>query len=176
LPPPDIGSPCQTKADCGDYECTGAWCSPPSCTNDATCGATSAGNANQCIENGLGTKICFPGCKSNSDCASFKETSCQPARDGSSGMVCSTYTVGTPCNDNAHCGNGDWICAGRPGWCTPSSCIDDSDCNILPASPANKCIENAASTKVCFPGCSTTSECLVYGDNTVCNEGFCTKT
>lgn len=176
LPPPEIGSPCQDNAECGDYECNGAWCTPASCSDDASCGETSAGNANRCIENANNDTICFPGCRTNSDCASFEESSCQPVTIGLPEMVCSHREVGIACGESVHCGSDGWICAGLPGWCTPPSCDDDADCNVTTTtSPANRCIENVNNNKTCFPGCSTDDDCSFYPD-TICSDGVCTAT
>jgi hypothetical protein len=175
LPPPEIGSPCHEQAECGDFECIGAWCSPASCSDDESCGQTSAGNPNRCIATADdNNKICFPGCKTNSDCAAFEESTCQPVSTGRTEMVCSRRVVGTPCDENVHCGSDGWICAGLPGWCTPTSCDTDADCNSTePTTPPNRCIENANSKKTCFPGCSTDNDCAAY-PNTVCSSGTCT--
>jgi hypothetical protein len=176
LPPPEIGSPCHEKAECGDFDCNGAWCTPASCSDDASCGATSVGNMNRCIENANNNKICFPGCKTNSDCAAFEESSCQPVSTGKPEMVCSRLEVGTPCDENVHCGNAGWICAGLPGWCTPPSCNTDTDCNgTNPPTPTNRCIENVNNKKTCFPGCTSASDCTNY-PNTTCSNGICTST
>lgn len=174
LPPPEIGSPCSDASECGDYDCNGAWCTPASCSDDADCGETSAGNANRCIENAEHNKICFPGCKTNSDCASFDESTCQPVTFGQPGMVCSVREVGTPCGESVHCGEG-WLCAGAPGWCTPASCEDDTDCNTdPPTTPANRCIENINNQTICFPGCTTDDDCDIYPD-TICSDTICTS-
>ena len=174
LPRPEIGAPCRENAECGDYECNGAWCTPASCSDDASCGSTSGGNMNRCIENANNNKICFPGCKTNSDCASFEQSSCQPVTIGMPDMVCSRREVGTPCGENVHCGSDGWICAGLPGWCTPPSCDDDMDCNATSSTaPANRCIENSNNRRTCFPGCSTATDCAIYPD-TICSDGVCT--
>lgn len=88
--PGSIGDNCEFASDClGDNCVQGAFCSK-SCTTNADCGVSPWGVPNACETNGLGQKICFPGCSNDQQCQENlrdSSLSCLAALD-SAGRIC----------------------------------------------------------------------------------------
>lgn len=62
-----IGDSCDSDLDCLDGDCNVGFCTKPCISND-DCGNAPWGTANACETNGLGDRICFPGCTSSDQC------------------------------------------------------------------------------------------------------------
>jgi hypothetical protein len=159
--------PCNTDDDCqSGLVCVGSrWCSPASCSGDQVCGTSPSDVQNYCVQNLQNDTVCFPGCTSNDDCSYFYNTSCQII--DATRSACMAVFVGTPCTGDDDCGS-DMICIGAPGWCSPSSCDIDDDCDVSPAGYQNLCIENQSDTFICYPGCASNDDCSDY-PSTVCD-------
>jgi hypothetical protein len=89
--PGSIGDLCEFDFECIDNDCIGnftGFCSKP-CTTNADCGVSPWGVPNACETNGLGNKICFPGCTSSEQCWDNLNTGldCYDAFD-SAGRIC----------------------------------------------------------------------------------------
>lgn len=89
--PGSIGASCEFDSDCIDDLCIGdssGFCSKP-CTSSAQCGKSPWGVANACETNGLGDRICFPGCSSSQQCWDnlASDLECYDALD-SSARIC----------------------------------------------------------------------------------------
>jgi hypothetical protein len=85
----NIGARCTADADCGSGECLeSTWCTMD-CTSNAQCGVSPWGDANACETNGLGKRVCFPGCSSDTECYSNlgARFSCYSALD-STASIC----------------------------------------------------------------------------------------
>jgi hypothetical protein len=80
--------------------------------------------------------------------------------------------IGQACAQAADCGN-SYECIGAPGWCT-AECTSDTTCGESPTGYPNRCVENAASRHICFPGCSSDADCSSY-PGTTCDGGSCGK-
>jgi hypothetical protein len=82
-----IGDPCSEDSDCSQGTCMGNWCDEVCAKAGSTeCGTDTAGMANQCVLAMDSQNHCFPGCTTNSDCAPYPNTTCEPVTGGS---VCS---------------------------------------------------------------------------------------
>jgi len=126
------------------------------CTVNGDCCNFQAGNG-FCVDS-----RCHDSCTTNSECNS---NCCVPLVGG--GSVCASAdncggpggggAIGDPCSVDADCLSG--TCSGL--WCT-ATCIEDEDCF-----GDNWCIETAAGTQNCFPGCGLDStKCLDYPGTT----------
>jgi len=76
------------------------------------------------------------------------------------GPVYQAPLVGSACQTNTDCG-ADFRCIGLddyPGWCSPQTCSQHSDCGIGPNGYQNLCYENN-----CFPGCQSDADCSDFG-------------
>lgn len=84
-----IGDKCEVDSDCVEGSCNDSFCTKP-CANNAECGVSPWGVANACETNGLGDKICFPGCTTSSQCTQNIgfDLSCYDAFD-SNARICS---------------------------------------------------------------------------------------
>lgn len=82
-----IGDGCQSSA-CVEGTCNGSFCSKP-CVSSADCGDSPWGVSNACETNGLGNKVCFPGCTDSTQCTTNVGSgfSCYQALD-SGGKIC----------------------------------------------------------------------------------------
>jgi len=66
-----VGAPCSADADCSTGRCNdGTWCTK-NCNANLDCGVSPWGDDNACETNGLGKRICFAGCSSDSDCHTY---------------------------------------------------------------------------------------------------------
>jgi hypothetical protein len=65
--PGTIGDSCEFDFDCLDGDCNGSFCTKP-CTSNDQCGKSPWGVANACETNGVGNRICFPGCTTTAQC------------------------------------------------------------------------------------------------------------
>jgi hypothetical protein len=81
-----IGDPCVSDLSCVSDNCAGGthgWCSRPCTMNTPDCdgqldgGLNAAGFPNWCGQNTGGLATCFAGCKQETDCSPFTNTSCQ---------------------------------------------------------------------------------------------------
>jgi hypothetical protein len=63
-----IGDACESDFQCIDGDCNVDFCSK-ACTSNAECGVSPWGVPNACETNGLGAKICFPGCTTTEQCS-----------------------------------------------------------------------------------------------------------
>lgn len=89
--PGSIGAVCDYDSDCLSDNCIAdftGFCSK-SCTTNAECGTSPWGVPNACETNGLGQKICFPGCTTSFQCQSELDTDfdCYDALD-SNAKIC----------------------------------------------------------------------------------------
>ena len=87
--PGSIGDACDFASDCLQDNCNGSFCTK-ACTTNADCGTSPWGVANACETNGLGNKICFPGCQTTQQCTDNLDDfglSCYEALD-SAGRIC----------------------------------------------------------------------------------------
>lgn len=89
--PGSIGAVCQFDFDCLSDNCNAdytGFCTK-SCSTNAECGKSPWGVPNACETNGLGEKICFPGCTSSVQCHDELDTGfdCYDALD-SNAKVC----------------------------------------------------------------------------------------
>jgi hypothetical protein len=168
-PPPmgNIGDPCASNADCthaGASCMTGIpWCTESCTAGGKTCGTSSAGETNFCIQNGSNQFVCFAGCTKSGDCSAFPGTTCQPV-SGGTGSVCSAPSpsgfIGDPCSVPTDCNEG--TCQTGILWCT-TSCTVDSDCQGLDsAGQPTYCVENGNNQFICFPGCTTDADCSAF--------------
>lgn len=83
--------------------------------------------------------------------------------------------VGDPCVRDADCGDVG-VCIGCPsgggctGWCSPSSCGGDSDCEGSSGGKngrggENECLTSTDGASICFPGCASDDDCdAAWGD------------
>jgi len=165
-----IGDPCTSNSDCtaalanvdAGATCNGTSCTE-SCTTSATCGSSSAGTANVCVQS-----VCFPGCTTTANCAAYNGTSCQQIVAGS-GMVCAPTTtsgggmIGDPCATNADCSVG--TCNGT--WCG-ESCAPATGCGSNSLGTPNYCVEDSNKADICFPGCTTDDDCAFFTGTLTC--------
>jgi len=174
------GYPCNTSLDC-DAQLTcidKLWCSPASCTGSADCGRSPAGKNNMCVSLKSGDTVCVPGCTSDDDCSQyFPDTTCQPLPD-KSGTVCLTGStvITTNCTADSDCPTGS-DCIGSvssPGWCSPP-CTTNADCGTSASGHANRCVENGAMVKICFPGCAADADCADFADVSCVASGICSS-
>ncbi|HEY2407258.1 MAG TPA: hypothetical protein VGI10_14710 [Polyangiaceae bacterium] len=63
-----IGGACQSNSDCIGGNCNVNFCTK-TCQVNKDCGTSPWGVPNACETNGLGNKICFPGCTTTQQCA-----------------------------------------------------------------------------------------------------------
>jgi hypothetical protein len=65
-----IGDVCEFDFQCIDENCNAAFTGfcTKACTSNADCGVSPWGVPNACETNGLGDKICFPGCTTSQQC------------------------------------------------------------------------------------------------------------
>ena len=164
--------------------CSGIACAPPpECTSDAECGVGKHCQAQKCVNDppaipaANGTACAKPeGCQSGvcqggicrglagSECNA--DTQCESAHvcctlgPNASGRVCGgpnggcPGTIGASCKTSSDCFEGN--CNGS--WCY-RSCSVNGDCGVSPWGVANACETNGQGNPICFPGCTTTSEC-----------------
>jgi hypothetical protein len=75
----EAGQPCEFDFECAEENCQNQlFCSKPCSTHD-DCGVGPSGEPNACVQTFLGSKICYPGCKSTAQCESafpFYESIC----------------------------------------------------------------------------------------------------
>jgi len=84
-----LGARCNSDSDCVSGQCNdNMWCTK-ACTGNSDCGLSPWGDPNGCETNGLGDRICFPGCSSDAECHSNLDDSldCYPGFD-SSATIC----------------------------------------------------------------------------------------
>jgi hypothetical protein len=167
---PGIGDPCAT-ATCGSgLTCTGKWCTD-ACTSSSQCGTNSLGKNNACELSTTGSRFCFPGCTTQTDCAGFAETQCFLTE----GICANAHGVGDACSATGNeCGSG-LECgsvvadlapppAGETGWCG-NTCAASTQCAGASAGgtnlegEANFCVVWNATTDICVPGCSSDADC-----------------
>jgi hypothetical protein len=96
-----VGDPCTTDAsNCAPgLTCNGLYCTR-GCVGDSDCagafddGLNGSGGANVCAINGQKAAVCFPGCSSSKDCATYDGTTCVSDTASVSGsvQVCATTT------------------------------------------------------------------------------------
>ena len=139
--------------------------------------------ANQCCQSGTGvsdgafcieqTGLCHATCATNDDCVS---DCCVPVTGQTRGACmsasfCDLGGVGDPCTSGSECASGS--CG---GWCQESCSAADAICASAPASLRNAqgffnwCFDTSSGA-ACFPGCSTNSDCTVYGPAYTCQSG-----
>jgi hypothetical protein len=86
-----IGDRCEVDSDCIENDCNSSYVGfcTKHCTSNADCGVSPWGVPNACETNGLGDKICFPGCTESKECWDNVSTSfaCYDAYD-SSAKIC----------------------------------------------------------------------------------------
>jgi hypothetical protein len=172
VPAGNIGDPCTTASDCKQGSCmTGIpWCTASCTSTSSTCGSNSSGEPNYCVENAANAFICFPGCTTNTDCDAYSGTTCQLIATGGTQSICSAPStsngfIGDPCTTSSDCTEGS--CESGIVWCT-ESCTQDSDCQGTDsAGNPTYCVENGNSQFICFPGCTTDTDCSVYNTSTL---------
>jgi hypothetical protein len=95
--PKGLGEACTDDSQCLSGDCNGAWCTR-GCSQNMDCRSTSTSITNShgqlvwCLKSSAGTNSCFPGCKTNADCAVYgADLKCLAATavNGSSTYVCS---------------------------------------------------------------------------------------
>lgn len=131
---------------------------------------------NQCCQSGTGvsdgafcieqTGLCHAKCAINDDCVS---NCCVPVTGQPLGACMSASFcgfgggVGDPCTSSSECASGSC-----DGWCQESCSVADALCESAPGSLRNAqgfynwCFDTSSGA-ACFPGCSTNSDCTVYG-------------
>ena len=120
------------------------------------------------------TTQCHAKCASNDECVS----NCCVAVTGQALGACMAASfcgglagVGDPCTSASECASGSC-----DGWCQESCGVGDALCSSTPGSLKNAqgfynwCFGTSSSAE-CFPGCSTTSDCTVYGAGYTCQSG-----
>jgi len=178
----NIGDPCSTATTspwnaCTHGTCQGTWCSTTcSSSADTSCGSNTAGVANQCVENGNKTFSCFPGCSSGNDCAPYAGAFCLPIAGGAA-AVCAVSggQVGDPCSTDSDCTQAGATCAGS--WCSqPCSSPTDATCGTNSEGNTNYCVQDSTTQKyLCFPGCTTDTDCTPYQGATCFSTGTGTQ-
>ncbi len=158
--------------------------------DDASAGCATTANDSQCLQC-LGAHCCglleacidSVDCQNLSSCTSACTTAaCLSACDGSfpKGVtlldalapcetsecpVCSEAGVGDPCSAQEDACTTGLSCAGL--WCT-KTCLHASDCSGLGAAggnafgQVNACMHSATSGAICFPGCTSDSDCSAF--------------
>lgn len=83
-----IGDSCGYDYQCFDRCNAGGFCTK-TCVSNAECGKSPWGVPNACETNGIGDKICFPGCTSSQQCYDNLDSTfyCWDALD-SAGQIC----------------------------------------------------------------------------------------
>ena len=145
------GPSCKTLGQaCGTFQ-GNACCPNLKCTNGicATASATCHGAGQPCTAST--TAVC---CQ-NLTCARF-------------GTKCQLGDIGDPCSTNGECLAGLFC----NGWCT-RSCTSDAGCATTVDLNAgiNKCVGVSTGGFLCFPFCSSASECAIYGAGLACSPG-----
>jgi hypothetical protein len=165
-----IGDPCATATCRSGLTCTGKWCTE-ACTSSPQCGANSLDKSNGCVLSTTGSRFCFPGCTTQTDCAGFADTQCFL----SDGLCANAHGVGDVCSANGNecapgleCGSVVAELAppptGETGWCG-NSCAASTQCAGASAGGTNLegepnfCIVWNATTDICVPGCSSDADC-----------------
>jgi len=172
----NIGDPCTTSAQCTQGSCMSGipWCTTSCSSTGATCGSTSVGESNYCVENANSAYICFAGCTMFRDCTAYPGTTCQLITGSSTQYVCSSSSsstnfgfIGDPCATATDCTEGTCM-APDIVWCT-QACTVDSDCQGSDsAGNPTYCVLNGAGNHVCFPGCTTDADCTGYSVSLTC--------
>jgi len=153
---------------------TGGGCQSPgsTCTLDNQCcqSGTGVSEGAFCIEQ---TGLCHATCALNDDCVS----NCCVAVTGQtrgacvSASFCGLAGVGDPCASGSECASGSC-----DGWCQESCSAADNICASAPGSVRNAqgfynwCFDTSGGAG-CFPGCTTNSDCTVYGPAYTCQSG-----
>jgi hypothetical protein len=175
-----IGDPCTADSDCtAPATCltSGGWCDNTCASlTDTSCGTTSTGQTNKCVENTQSGFSCFPGCTTADDCTVYSGTYCQ--RDFQAGttaaFVCAASGggVGDPCSSDSDCTTPGATCPGA--WCSIpcSSATDTATCGTDLAGVQNECVQDSDTLDfVCFPGCTTDADCTAYANATCVSTG-----
>ena len=116
------------------------------------------------------TGLCHATCALNDDCVS---NCCVPVTGQVLGACmaasfCGLAGVGDPCDTGSDCATG--VC---DAWCQEACTASDAICASTPSSLRNAqgkynwCFDTGSGA-ACFPGCSTTSDCTVYGTGYTC--------
>ena len=153
----------------------GGSCQSPgsTCSLNSECcqSGTGVNEGAFCIEQ---TGLCHATCAINDDCVS---NCCVPVTGEARGACMSASFcgglagVGDPCASDSECASGS--CA---GWCQELCSAADALCESAPGSLRNAqgfynwCFDTSSGA-ACFPGCSTNSDCTVYGPAYTCQSG-----
>jgi len=169
------GDKCSSNADCTSGYCTEAFGCTEVCSSSTACGSNSAGVANICVSANDGLNLCYPGCSSTSQCkAEGLNSSCVVAttvennvRGGCGYELSSDGGLapgkdGDKCTSGTNCASGD--CA---GWCT-EVCSANQQCGTSSVGAQGACVMAADGLNLCFPGCSSTSQCQSLNPNATC--------
>ena len=162
----------------------GGSCQAPgdTCTLDNQCCQSGSGVSDGafCIEQ---TGLCHAKCASNAECVS----NCCVAVTGQalgacmSPSFCGLAGVGDPCTSGSQCASGSC-----DGWCLASCSATDAICESAPGELMNAngfynwCFATSGGGAACFPGCTTNSDCTIYGAGYTCQSaadvnGFTTR-
>jgi hypothetical protein len=173
---PLLASACYPNPDdlrnTGGTAGTGGGCVSPggSCTADNQCCQSGSGvtEGAWCISQ---TDQCHAKCSTNTDCVS---NCCVPVTGQALGACMSaSYCgglkgVGDPCAAGTECESG--ICG---GWCQQACGVGNAVCRSTSSSLKNEngfynwCFSTSSGAS-CFPGCDTTADCAVYGNQYTC--------
>jgi hypothetical protein len=152
-------------------ELRGGSCQSPgsTCTLDDECCQSGSGvnDGAFCIQQ---TGLCHATCAINDDCVS---DCCVPVTGQALGACmaasfCGLRGVGDPCTSPSQCASGSC-----QGWCEETCSASDNLCRSTSSSLQNSegfynwCFATSSGTS-CFPGCSTTDDCAVYGAAYTC--------
>ena len=165
----EIGAmePCSSSMDCGGAECLKqGWCAI-SCNDNSRCGKSSSGGQNLCEVDAsdLSNGYCYPGCVSDSDCAPYAKTTCQPLLNNEQERTCDLPSgTGWPCANDLNCESA-LICIDS-AWCSPSQCTSDADCGKSPTNQPNLCFGSSTVARICFPGCASDNDCQPFPGST----------
>jgi hypothetical protein len=132
----------------------------------------SLGQPNYCVDGGGGELSCLPGCTVAADCASFTNTTCtlvsgteSVCRTGTTpGGEAGTGSVGDPCTTSGEACSTDGTGTCNGTWCSApcSQANGDSACPTNSLGATNYCVENGQNDYICFPGCTSNSDCTPF--------------
>jgi hypothetical protein len=174
--------------------CAAAQCpSPPECTMDLDCGTGQHCSAETCFVDlppapavngapcqtpqGCKSGLCEDNvcrgvagslCSSDSWCETGHRC-CRPA-PGTTASTCGGPNGGCPGSIGAACMS-DFDClvgtCNNGYWCS-MPCTTNADCGVSPWGVSNACETNGNSVKLCFPGCTTSSDCTNLNEGLSC--------
>jgi hypothetical protein len=160
-----------THLCCGDDLCTNGQCVAPAVTCEPAgnpCSSTSSCCAGlTCTNNACVVPVMPPTCATAGQFCKGTSACC-------TGLSCLRYSpkcekgdIGDPCRDATDCRSG----LDCQGWCT-RACASDAACATVTDSPkgVNSCVESTSGF-ICFPFCTSTPECSIYGAGATCAPG-----